>query len=149
MIGIFFVGIIYSSTEMRNIGFNLYLVFLVIPDVLVNGIYGTIHMMLAFNNGTCTSRVICTIGMFFYFFTLSAISRSMPSLHTKYIITATILETDENCTAVPPPTLWANRNRVYFCVLECRLVCFGVFRFPLVPCARRERKYMSGCHWSR
>lgn len=68
LIGILFIGIVYSSKKTRNISFNLYLIFLVIPDVLINAAYGIVKVSLACNDGIYKSRGYCTMALLSYFF---------------------------------------------------------------------------------
>jgi hypothetical protein len=68
LIGILFIGIVYSSKKTRNISFNLYLIFIVIPDVLINAAYGIVQVSLACNDGIYKSRGYCTMGLLSYFF---------------------------------------------------------------------------------
>jgi hypothetical protein len=63
LIGILFIGIVCSSKKTRNISFSLYLIFLVIPDVLINAAYGFVQVSLAFNDGIYKSRGYCAMGL--------------------------------------------------------------------------------------
>jgi hypothetical protein len=67
LIGILFIVIVYSSKKTRNTSFNLYLIFLLIPDVLINAAYGIVQVSLAFNDGIYKSGY-CTMGLLSYFF---------------------------------------------------------------------------------